>query len=119
MATYYPAKLSPKLSAEEIKNGRDVGENMKVEKFYIFKENNQERDHYGEYKTYARMEGAEKGIVKLSNPQERSAYFERTMTMGQMTALDVNKAAEIVTISKKRLGHAPGASYCWAARGQS
>ena len=85
MEKYYPTKLMPKVSEETYKNPKAIDGpegQMKVEKFNVYKEKDEQRSDYGKYKFYAQI-----GDMKMSavaSRQDLNAYFDRVVTPNQL-----------------------------------
>lgn len=85
MERYYPTKLQPKVSEEAFRMPKTIAGpegDIKVEKFNVYKEKDEQRPDYGKYKFYAQM-----GDTKMSavvSREDLNAYFDRTMTPSQL-----------------------------------
>lgn len=85
MEKYYPTKLMPKVSEETYKNPKAIDGpegQMKVEKFNVYKEKDEQRPDFGKYKFYAQV-----GDTKMStvaSKQDLNAYFDRVTTPNQL-----------------------------------
>lgn len=85
MERYYPTKLQPKVSEEAFRMPKTIAGpegDIKVEKFNVYKEKDEQRPDYGKYKFYAQM-----GDTKMSavaSQEDLNAYFDRTMSPSQL-----------------------------------
>ena len=85
MERYYPTKLQPKVSEEAFRMPKTIAGpegDIKVEKFNVYKEKDEQRPDYGKYKFYAQM-----GDTKMSavaSREDLNAYFDRTMSPSQL-----------------------------------
>ena len=85
MERYFPTKLQPKVSEEAFRMPKTIAGpegDIKVEKFYVYKEKDEQRPDYGKYKFYAQM-----GDTKMSavaSQEDLNAYFDRTMSPSQL-----------------------------------
>ena len=85
MQKYYPTKLMEKVPAEayvfpNVIEGPEG--NMTVHKFNVYKETNQEREDYGKYKFYAKVD--DRQMSTLASKEDLNAFFDRVMTPGQL-----------------------------------
>ena len=85
MERYFPTKLQPKVSEEAFRMPKTIAGpegDIKVEKFNVYKEKDEQRPDYGKYKFYAQM-----GDTKMSavaSQEDLNAYFDRTMSPSQL-----------------------------------
>lgn len=85
MERYFPTKLQPKVSEEAFRMPKTIAGpegDIKVEKFNVYKEKDEQRPDYGKYKFYAQM-----GDTKMSavaSREDLNAYFDRTMSPSQL-----------------------------------
>lgn len=88
MQKYYPTKVMKRLSADELKLPATImgnnGQEMTINKFNVFKENNQEHQDYGKYKFYVDINGRK--ISTLASAQMLNEYFDRVKTPAQLVA---------------------------------
>lgn len=85
MEKYYPTKLMPKVSEETYKNPKAIDGpegQMKVEKFNVYKEKDEQRPDFGKYKFYAQVGEAKMSAV--ASRQDLNAYFDRVATPNQL-----------------------------------
>lgn len=85
MEKYYPTKLMPKVSEETYKNPKAIDGpegRMKVEKFNVYKEKDEQRPDFGKYKFYAHVGDAKMSAV--ASRQDLNAYFDRVATPNQL-----------------------------------
>lgn len=85
MERYYPTKLMPKVSEEAFKQPQAIDGpegRMKVEKFNVYKEKDEQRPDYGKYKFYAQIGDAKMSAV--ASRQDLNAYFDRVATPNQL-----------------------------------
>lgn len=85
MERYFPTKLQPKVSEEAFRMPKTIAGpegDIKVERFNVYKEKDEQRPDYGKYKFYAQM-----GDTKMSavaSQEDLNAYFDRTMSPSQL-----------------------------------
>lgn len=85
MQRYYPTKLMPKVPEEAYRYPNAItgpAGTLTVDKFNVYKENDETRADYGKYKFYAQV-----GDKKMSTPASRedlNAYFDRVATPAQL-----------------------------------
>lgn len=85
MEKYYPTKLMPKVSEETYKNPKSIDSpegQMKVEKFNVYKEKDEQRPDYGKYKFYTQVGDAKMSAV--ASREDLNAYFDRVATPNQL-----------------------------------
>ena len=85
MERYFPTKLQPKVSEEAFRMPKTIAGpegDIKVEKFNVYKEKDEQRPDYGKNKFNAQM-----GDTKMSavaSREDLNAYFDRTMSPSQL-----------------------------------
>lgn len=85
MEKYYPTKVMPKISDEEFKAGQQIMRNedvLKIDKFNVYKESKPERENYGKYMFYAKVEGQSMSV--LAKQEDLNAYFDKVKTPAQL-----------------------------------
>lgn len=85
MERYYPTKLMPKVPEVAFKTPNVLTGpegNMTIDKFNVYKEKDQTRADYGQYKFYAQI--GENKMSTVASRQDLNAYFDRVMTPGQL-----------------------------------
>ena len=85
MEKYYPTKVMPKISDEEFKAGQKIrrnNEELNIEKFNVYKESKPERENYGKYMFYAKVEGQSMSV--LAKQEDLNAYFDKVKTPAQL-----------------------------------
>ena len=85
MEKYYPTKVMPKISDEEFKAGQQIMRNedvLKIDKFNVYKESNPERENFGKYMFYAKVEGQSMSV--LAKQEDLNAYFDKVKTPAQL-----------------------------------
>lgn len=78
MKKYYPTKVMQKVSKEEFKAANKLSDGRTIEKFAVFKEDNEKSKDYGKYRMYA-LVGNQKLFKTLSH-EDLNAYFDRVTT---------------------------------------
>ena len=85
MQKYYPSVLMRKVNVAEFKLPRQIstgnGEEQII-KFNVYKETNQERNDYGQYKFYAQV--GQKKMSCIASKEDLDAYFNRVTTPVQL-----------------------------------
>ncbi len=85
MEKYYPTKLMPKVAEEAYKQPKAIDGpegQLKVEKFNVYKEKDEQRPDFGKYKFYAQVRDAKMSAV--ASRQDLNAYFDRVATPNQL-----------------------------------
>lgn len=85
MEKYYPTKLQEKVPEVAFKTPNVIaGPNgdLTVDKFNVYKEKDVERADFGKYKFYAKVGDQQMSVIP--SKQDLNAYFDRTMTPGQL-----------------------------------
>lgn len=85
MEKYYPTKLMPKVAEEAYKQPKAIDGPeglMKVKKFNVYKEKDEQRPDFGKYKFYAQVGDAKMSTV--ASRQDLNAYFDRVATPNQL-----------------------------------
>lgn len=85
MERYYPTKLQPKVSEEAFRMPKTIAGpegDIKVEKFNVYKEKDEQRPDYGKYKFYAQM--GDTKMAAVASREDLNAYFDRTMSPSQL-----------------------------------
>lgn len=78
MKKYYPTKVMQKVSKEEFQAANKLSDGRTIEKFAVFKEDNEKSKDYGKYRMYA-LVGNQKLFKTLSH-EDLNAYFDRVTT---------------------------------------
>lgn len=78
MKKYYPTKVMQKVSKEEFQAANKLSDGRTIEKFVVFKEDNEKSKDYGKYRMYA-LVGNQKLFKTLSH-EDLNAYFDRVTT---------------------------------------
>lgn len=85
MERYYPTKLMPKVPEEAYKYPNGIAGPsgpLTVDKFNVYKEKDEKRADYGQYKFYAKVGDEQMSVV--ASRKDLNAYFDRVMTPGQL-----------------------------------
>ncbi len=85
MERYFPTKLQPKVSEEAFRMPKTIAGpegDIKVEKFNVYKEKDEQRPDYGKYKFYAQM--GDTKMFAVASREDLNAYFDRTMSPSQL-----------------------------------
>ena len=85
MEKYYPTKLQEKVPEVAFKTPNVIAGpngNLTVDKFNVYKEKDVERADFGKYKFYAKVGDQQMSVIP--SKQDLNAYFDRTMTPGQL-----------------------------------
>lgn len=87
MQTYYPTKLMPKVSAEDMRLpvsiNTAVGE-QRLYKFNVYKETHMDNVDYGKYRFYAQVD--DQKMSASASRQDLNAYFDKVMKPADMVA---------------------------------
>lgn len=85
MERYYPTKLMPKVPEEAYKYPNGIAGPsgpLTVDKFNVYKEKDEKRADYGQYKFYAKVGDEQMSVV--ASRKDLNAYFDRVMTPSQL-----------------------------------
>ena len=85
MERYYPTKLMERVPEVAYKTPNVIAgpeSNLTVDKFNVYKEKDVERADFGKYKFYAKVGDQQMSVIP--SKQDLNAYFDRTMTPGQL-----------------------------------
>lgn len=80
MGKYYPTKVEKKVTPEQYKSDMTLSDGRQIEKMNVFKEKDENREDFGKYKLFAKVEGQEKGMAVVMTPQDLNAFFDRVTT---------------------------------------
>lgn len=81
-AKYYPTKMAKPLDQEQF-NSLKLSDGRELTKFRVYKQQNEDKPHFGEYMMYAEMGDRRYHATPMSHDQ-LDAYFDRTMPKGQL-----------------------------------
>ena len=81
-AKYYPTKMAKPLDQEQF-NSLKLSDGTALTKFRVYKQQNEDKPHFGEYMMYAEMGDRRYHATPMSHDQ-LDAYFDRTMPKGQL-----------------------------------
>lgn len=85
MEKYYPTKLMPKVPEETFRKPIELeGPNgiIKVDKFNVYKEKDEQRPDFGKYKFYAEV--GDMRMSAVASQKDLNAYFDRVTTPTQL-----------------------------------
>lgn len=85
MEKYYPTKLQEKVPEVAFNTPNVIAGpngNLTIDKFNVYKEKDVERADFGKYKFYAKVGDQQMSVIP--SKQDLNAYFDRTMTPGQL-----------------------------------
>lgn len=80
MGKYYPTKMEKKVTPEQYKSDMTLSDGRQIEKMNVFKEKDENREDFGKYKLFAKVEGQEKGMAVVMTTQDLNAFFDRVTT---------------------------------------
>lgn len=114
MERYYPTKLMPKVPEEAYKYPNGIAGPsgpLTVDKFNVYKEKDEKRADYGQYKFYAKVGDEQMSLV--ASRKDLNAYFDRVMTSAsslRRTSESVCTSLPITSSSSFRRGLTPRVS---------
>lgn len=102
MERYYPTKLMPKVSEEAFRMPKELSGPdgaITIDKFYVYKEKDEQRPDYGKYKFYVQM-----GDTKMSavaSREDLNAYFDRVVSPTQLVEKNFGERLHLQSAYKK------------------
>lgn len=84
MKKYFPTKLLPQKTAEQLENDTVLEDGREINKFNVFKESREDRPDFGKYKFYAQVGNEKFSCVAMQN--DLDAYFDRVATPQELVS---------------------------------
>lgn len=98
-AKYYPTKMAKQLDEEQF-NSLKLSDGRELTKLRVYKQQKQEKPHFGEYLMYAEMNDRRYHATPMSHDQ-LDAYFDRTMPKGQLAEKVIGEQLHLASAYSK------------------
>ena len=82
MQTYYPSKLTKKVTPEEYKADNKLSDGRVIDKMVVYKEHDEHRQDVGKYKLYTQV--GEQKMSRTMSKEDLNAYFDRVTTPSKL-----------------------------------
>ena len=101
MGKYYPTKMEKKVTPEQYKSDMTLSDGRQIEKMNVFKEKDENREDFGKYKLFAKVEGQEKGMAKVMTTEDLNAFFDRVTTPRQLVEKNFGERLNLASAYEK------------------
>ena len=101
MGKYYPTKMEKKVTPEQYKSDMTLSDGRQIEKMNVFKEKDENREDFGKYKLFAKVEGQGKGMAKVRTTEDLNAFFDRVTTPRQLVEKNFGERLNLASAYEK------------------
>jgi hypothetical protein len=82
MAKYYPTKVEKKVTPEEYKADNKLSDGRTVDRMFVYKEKDAQREDFGKYKIYAEV--GDQKMSRVMSAADQNAFFDRVTTQAKL-----------------------------------
>ena len=98
-AKYYPTKMAKQLDQEQF-NDLKLTDGRELTKFRVYKQQKEDKPHFGEYMMYAEMGDRRYHATPMSHDQ-LDAYFDRTLPKGKIAEKVIGEQLHLASAYQK------------------
>lgn len=99
MQKYYPTKLLPKVSKEDFKAANVLSDGRTIEKFTVYKEDNEKSRDYGKYRMYAKV--GNRQYRKTLSQADLDRFYDHVTTPKELVESNLGEVLNLASAYEK------------------